>query len=110
MRTRKGPGNNDWVRARRQQHFVFRTIKSITSLTEVGNLFNTAKQQGMGKWITNMPLTLSNAQNLYGRLNGSSVSASVVFKPSTWARKIPGTSSYELKLTAVRQWAASNMK
>jgi anionic cell wall polymer biosynthesis LytR-Cps2A-Psr (LCP) family protein len=109
VRSRKGPNNDDWIRARRQQHFVFRAIKAITSQAELDSLYATAASQGMGRWITNMPMSLSNARDLYSRLIGSVVSAQVVFKPTTWAKKIPGTSSYELRLPEVRQWANTNM-
>lgn len=109
VRSRKGPYNDDWVRARRQQDFIAATIKAV-SQTELSSLTSTAQSQGMGKWLTNYPVNLSSAMDLYNALHNASLVNQVVFKPSNYAARIPGTSSYELRLDAVRQWAAQYLK
>jgi anionic cell wall polymer biosynthesis LytR-Cps2A-Psr (LCP) family protein len=105
VRSRKGPNNDDWVRARRQQEFIASTIKAVSS-SELNGLVNTAQSEGSGKWWTNFPISAGNALDLYNKLHGANLGAHVVWKPSQFAARIPGTSSYELKLTAVRQWSA----
>lgn len=106
VRSRKGPGNNDWVRARRQQTFIYAAIKAV-SPAELDGLRQTAAGQGSGKWITNMEITPGNAADLYNRLSGASFAHSVVFKPNTYATRIAGTSAWQLKLDAVRAWTAA---
>jgi len=64
----------------------------------------------MGKWWTNYPINATSAMDLYNALHNASLGEHVVFKPSIFAGRIPGTSAYELKLTAVRQWAAQHLK
>ena len=63
----------------------------------------------MGKWWTNYPISMSSATDLYNALNGATPQNRVVFKPSLYAQRISGTSAYELKLSAVRQWTAQYM-
>ncbi|MEX2547338.1 MAG: hypothetical protein WD830_06060 [Chloroflexota bacterium] len=46
----------------------------------------------------------------FNRLDGAYVGAHVVFAPSTYSTHIRGTSSYQLKLDAVRNWAALYLK
>jgi anionic cell wall polymer biosynthesis LytR-Cps2A-Psr (LCP) family protein len=108
VRSRKGPNNDDWVRSKRQQNFIYRAIKAISS-GELSGLASTASNEGGGKWITNMPISSSNAQDLYNRLHNASFSHSVVFKPTAYASRISGTSGYQLKLTAVRNWCNNYM-
>ncbi len=108
VRSRKGPNNDDWVRSKRQQHFIYAAIKA-TSSGELSSLTSTASNEGGGKWMTNMPISLSNAQDLYNRLHSASLSHTVVFKPSTYATRISGTSGYQLKLDAVRAWCDNYM-
>lgn len=109
VRSRKGPGNSDWVRSRRQQEFVAATIKAVAQ-SELSGLVSTAQSEGMGKWWTNYPINATSAMDLYNALHNASLGEHVVFKPSIFAGRISGTSAYELKLTAVRQWAAQHLK
>ena len=109
VRSRKGPNNNDWVRAKRQQGFIFAAIRA-TSSADLGDLVSTASNQGTGKWLTNMPITVANANDLFSRLRGSSLAHQVVFKPNAYATRISGTSGWELKLSAVRAWTAAYMR
>lgn len=109
VRSRKGPRNNDFVRAKRQQEFIAAAIKAVAQ-TELSGLVNTAQSEGLGKWWTNYPITLTSAMDLYSALHSASLGTHVVWKPSTFASRISGTSSYQLKLSAVRQWAAQYLK
>ena len=109
VRSRKGPNNNDWIREARQQGFLASAIKAVSS-SELSGLVATGAAQGNGKWVTDMPITYSNALDLYNRLHSASVTHSVVFKPNGYASRIKGTSGYELKLPVVRSWAASYLK
>ena len=109
VRSRHGPGNDDWVRARRQQEFIASTIKAVSS-SELSGLVSTASSEGMGKWWTNFPISAGNALDLYNKLHGANLGAHVVWKPSQFATRIPGTSAYELNLSAVRQWSAQYLK
>ena len=108
VRTRKGTGNNDFVRAGRQQKFVAAAIKAVGQ-SELAGLVGTAQAEGMGKWWTNYPISWASALELYNSLNGAQLVHQVVFKPKTYAGRISGTSSYALNLTAVRQWTAQYM-
>ncbi len=109
-RSRKGKGNNDWVRQSRQQNFLFSAIKA-TADTELAALVGVAMNQGSGKWLTNIPVTLDSANYLFNRFNGATFPAAnkVVFKPRIYASHIPNTSAYQLKLTAVRNWTALHL-
>jgi anionic cell wall polymer biosynthesis LytR-Cps2A-Psr (LCP) family protein len=108
VRSRKGPNNNDWIRARRQQNFIYSAIKAVSS-GELSSLTSTATNEGGGRWMTNMPISLSNAQDLYNRLHNASLTRQVVFKPKAYATRISGTSGYQLKLSAVRAWCDAYM-
>lgn len=109
VRSRKGPGNDDWVRSRRQQEFIAATIKAVGQ-SELAGLVSTAQGEGVGKWWTNYPITATSAMDLYNEFQGASLGTHVVFKPSLFAGRISGTSAYELKLPAVRQWSAQYLK
>ena len=109
VRSRKGDGNSDWVRSRRQQEFVAATIKAVGQ-SELSGLVSTAQSEGMGKWWTNYPINATSAMDLYNALHNASLGEHVVWKPSIFAGRISGTSAYELKLTAIRQWAAQHLK
>jgi len=109
-RSRKGPGNNDWVRESRQQNFLFSAINA-TADTELSSLVSVATNQGSGKWLTNIPITIDSANYLYNRFTGATFPSTnrVVFKPKTYATHIINTSAYQLKLTAVRNWTALHL-
>lgn len=109
VRSRKGPNNNDWIRARRQQEFIASTIKAVGQ-AELSALVSTGQGEGAGKWWTNYPITATSAMDLYNELHGASLGTHVVFKPSLYATPIAGTSAYQLKLSAVLQWSAQYLK
>jgi len=114
VRSRKGSGNSDFVRAKRQQDFVIaageRVINrgsgsALTSLLQAAN-----GQISAGQLYTNIPHSASDAVSLYNDLAGATVGFQVVFKPTTYSTHIPGTTAYELKLSAVRQVTAQWFK
>lgn len=109
VRSRKGPGNDDWVRARRQQDFIAAAIRAVNT-SELSGLVSTAQSEGLGKWWTNYPINATSAMDLYNELHSASLVNQVVFKPSNYAGRITGTSAYQLKLSTVRQWAAQYLK
>ena len=109
VRSRHGPYNDDWVRSRRQQEFIVSAIKAV-SQSELSSLVSTAQSEGKGKWWTNFPISATTGMDLYNALHNGSHGAHVVFKPSQFASRVPGTSKYELKLSAVRAWSAQYLK
>jgi anionic cell wall polymer biosynthesis LytR-Cps2A-Psr (LCP) family protein len=109
VRSRHGVANDDWVRARRQQEFIVSAIKA-TSTSELSGLVSTGQNEGMGKWWTNYPISVGSATDLYNAVHGATLGNHVVFKPSQFAARIPGTSGYELKIPEIRAWAATYLK
>jgi anionic cell wall polymer biosynthesis LytR-Cps2A-Psr (LCP) family protein len=101
VRTRHG--SSDYVRGLHQQRFIDATIDAV-EFNELNGLVSTAVGTGNGKWWTNFPITMENAVELYNALQGATLGHSVVFKPVTYARKIPNQNGIELKLDVVRQW------
>lgn len=110
-RSRKGAGNNDFVRAARQQRLVEAAVRKVLARgrgTNLSALVNAGAEQvdQLHLW-TNIPLTAGNALSLYDLLNGFGLSRTVVLKPTTYAAKIPGTAKYQLKLDVVRSLTKS---
>jgi hypothetical protein len=115
VRSRKGAGNSDFKRAGRQQELVAGAVASVLARGSgaLGALVAKANSQaGLGYLYTsaNFPLTYANASYLFDQVAGAYVGPHVVFAPNTYSSHIPGTSSYQLKLTEVRAWAAQNLK
>ena len=110
VRSRKGPGNSDFLRNERQQNFLFATIKAVGS-GELDDLSAAARGQVQINQVrTNLPTDLGSITSVYNTLAGSTLAHRVVFAPSYYATRIPGTSSYQLKLTTVRSWTNSYMR
>jgi anionic cell wall polymer biosynthesis LytR-Cps2A-Psr (LCP) family protein len=110
VRSRKGPGNSDFVRASRQQNFVIATINAVAS-SELSGIVGTANAKvGERSLVTDIPVDLSTASDMYNLLKSGVVSAQVVFKPPTYSKHIRGTTAYQLNLPAVRAWAAAHLK
>ena len=107
VRSRKG--GSDFQRARRQQDFVGAAIRTVNS-GDVGSLVSTANgQAAAGALMTNIPFN-SSALALFNDLNNAYLAHQVVFKPKKYSTHIPGTTAYQLKLSAVRAWTAAYMK
>ncbi len=103
VRTRHGPGNNDWVRARRQQDYIVSSIDRVTSsnLDGVGS-----KARSMpSDFYTTIPIAshsdLVFLYSLIGQVQPSQT-LHVVLKPPNYAHNVAGTSKQELDLAAVR--------
>jgi anionic cell wall polymer biosynthesis LytR-Cps2A-Psr (LCP) family protein len=103
VRTRHGPGNNDWVRARRQQDFITAATNRVSSsnLDAVGSRARSIPSD----FYTTIPISthadLIALYNLIAPVQPSQV-LHVVLKPPTYAHHVPGTSKQELDLAAVR--------
>ena len=104
-RTRHGTGNNDWVRAKRQQNVVFDAITRVIARGNGANL--TSFQSKLGDttdFYTTLPTDMSSVLSYYSALQGSTMPYHAVFKPSKWASNVPGTSKQQLKIDVVRAW------
>jgi hypothetical protein len=112
VRSRHGPGNNDWRRARRQQGFVFATIERVISRGSGGNLdaLRAAALSNADEFYTTLPTDPASVLAMYEMLNGAELAHDAVLMPSTYAFNVPGTSKQELHIDAVRalmrQWFA----
>ncbi|MEP7158402.1 MAG: LCP family protein [Chloroflexota bacterium] len=104
-RTRHGPGNNDWVRSKRQQTIVFDAMTRVIARGNGANL--TSFQSKLGDttdFYTDLPTDMSSVLSYYSALQGATMPNHVVFKPSKWASNVPGTSKQQLKIDVVRAW------
>lgn len=111
VRSRKGAGNSDFVRARRQQGVVAAAIDKVIHRGDgqnLASLVNRANNLGNDLY-SNVPLTLANANELYGLLTGAVLPSDrrAVLKPTTYATRIKGTATYRLNLPAVRNLTAA---
>ena len=106
VRSRKGSGNSDFTRARRQQDFVMATIRRVLqrgSGSALGALVTSAgTQQGARLLYTDIPLTTPTALDLYQTLVGSTVGFQVVFSPPAYAHHVSGSTAYQIDVSAVR--------
>lgn len=106
VRSRKGVGNSDFKRTRRAQNVVAAAISKVVARGSGGNLSSllsaATSHRNAGAINTNIPMTAGGALEFYGLLNGARLTQQAVFQPTTYASRITGTSSYQLKLTAVR--------
>jgi anionic cell wall polymer biosynthesis LytR-Cps2A-Psr (LCP) family protein len=104
VRSRHGPGNNDWRRERRQQGFVFATINRVISRGDTGNLeaLRLAALSNPEDFYTTLPTDPASVLALFEMLDGATMPNQAVLMPSTYASSVPGTSKQELKIDAVR--------
>jgi anionic cell wall polymer biosynthesis LytR-Cps2A-Psr (LCP) family protein len=98
VRSRHGPGNSDWIRARRQQNFIFSAMKQIT-LNEAYDLQSDASASD---FYTTLPLSQSDIYFMYNQVHNASLAHSAVLKPPKYASNVPGTQKQQLKLDVVR--------
>jgi anionic cell wall polymer biosynthesis LytR-Cps2A-Psr (LCP) family protein len=115
VRSRKGTGNSDFKRAVRQQDLVAGAVKAVLGRGSGANLtalVNNAKAQSAKGYLysANFDISTVTAAQIWDRVNGATVGPRVVFAPNTYSTHIKGTSSYQLKLDAVRAWASANLK
>ncbi|MGZ8819270.1 MAG: LCP family glycopolymer transferase, partial [Mycobacterium sp.] len=104
VRSRHGPGNNDWVRGRRQQSFIFAAIARVLSRGSGANLesLRQSARSNSVDFYTTLPTEPADALAMFNLLNGATMPNQAVLKPSTYAFTVPGTHKQQLKLSAVR--------
>ncbi len=103
VRSRKG--SSDFARAARQQDFVMATIRRVLARGNgsLGSLVNVAQgASGYSALITDIPLNVGTASDIFSKLNGASLSFSAVLSPPRYSNHIPGGTAYELDMDAVR--------
>ena len=104
VRTRHGPGNNDWVRGRRQQSFIFAAIRRVI-LRGNGAALDSLRASALSNntdFYTTLPTDASSAVALFAMLQGSTMPNQTVLQPNKYADTVPGTFKQELKIDAVR--------
>jgi anionic cell wall polymer biosynthesis LytR-Cps2A-Psr (LCP) family protein len=107
VRSRKGTvggaANNDYKRAKRQQTFVFETIKRVRASLTRAQTVRSAANQIPSDFYTTIPITtVADGLALYELVQDVTMPNQAVFSPPTYASHIPGSSSNQLKLTAIR--------
>lgn len=110
VRSRHGPGNNDWRRARRQQGFIFAAIQRVLSRGNGTNLedLRLAALSNPDEFYTTLPTDPASVLALYELFDAATMPNQAVLMPSTYAFSVPGTSKQELHIDTVRalmqQW------
>lgn len=108
VRSRKGSGNSDFKRARRQQEFVAATIEEVqddysTALRD--QLIAAATSQDEANQLyTSFPISVQNVNEIWGLIDDAALGTHVVFQPKKFSKHIPGGTAYQLKLPEVRAW------
>jgi hypothetical protein len=105
VRSRHGPGNNDWRRARRQQGFVGAAINRVISRGSGANLeaLRLAALSNPDDFYTTLPTDPASVLALYDMLNGATLANQAVLMPSTYAFNVPESSKQELHIDVVRE-------
>ena len=110
MRSRHGPGNNDWRRARRQQGFIFAAIQRVLSRGDgaTSRICASRRLSNPDDFYTTLPTDPASVLALYDTFEGATMPNQAVLMPSTYAFNVPGTSKQELHIDTVRalmqQW------
>ncbi|MEP7360892.1 MAG: LCP family protein, partial [Chloroflexota bacterium] len=104
VRTRHGAGNNDWVRGKRQQGFIFAAIKRVISRGTGSNLdaLRSSALSNSTDFYTTLPTDAGSALQMYALLQNATMPNQAVLKPSTYASTVPGTFKQQLKIDTVR--------
>jgi anionic cell wall polymer biosynthesis LytR-Cps2A-Psr (LCP) family protein len=104
VRSRHGAGNNDWVRARRQQDFLLAAIRRVISRGSGASLesLRTSALRNTTDFYTTLPISTADAIELFNLLAGATMPNQAVLKPPTYASNVPGTSKQQLKIDVVR--------
>jgi anionic cell wall polymer biosynthesis LytR-Cps2A-Psr (LCP) family protein len=104
VRSRHGPGNNDWRRARRQQGFLFATIGRVVARGSAGNLqaLRGAALSNADDFYTTLPTDPASVVALFDMLDGAQLVNQAVLMPSAYAFNVPGSSKQELHIDTVR--------
>jgi anionic cell wall polymer biosynthesis LytR-Cps2A-Psr (LCP) family protein len=104
VRSRHGPGNNDWVRGKRQQGFIFDAIRRVISRGSGAN-FDSLRASALSNstdFYTTLPTDAGSALELFNLLNGATMPNQAVLKPTKYAFTVQGTSKQELRIDVVR--------
>jgi anionic cell wall polymer biosynthesis LytR-Cps2A-Psr (LCP) family protein len=104
VRTRHGAGNNDWVRGRRQQNFIFAAIQRVLARGNGSNLdsLRASALSNSSDFYTTLPTDAGSALQMFALLQGATMPNQAVLKPSKYASTVPGTFKQQLKIDAVR--------
>lgn len=104
VRSRHGPGNNDWVRGKRQQSFIYSAIKQVLSRGSGANLesLRLSALSNSTDFYTTLPTAPADALAMFNLLSGATMPNQAVFKPSKYASTVPGTTKQQLKIDVVR--------
>jgi len=100
VRSRHGPGNNDWRRAARQQGFIYAAMQQIAQ-SQLEGLRQSANSNP-NDFYTTLPLSTSDVLYIYNRVHNATMPNTAVLKPPTYATNVKGTSKQQLKLDVVR--------
>ena len=108
VRSRHGPGNNDWRRARRQQTLVFDAIRRVIARGSGADLeaLRLSALSNSSDFYTTLPTGAADALAMFNLLAGATMQHQAVFKPPTYASNVPGTYKQQLNLDAV--WALTH--
>ena len=85
VRSRHGPGNNDWVRGKRQQSFIYAAIKRVISRGS-GSNFDSLRASALSNstdFYTTLPTDSASALELFNLLSGATMPNQAVLKPTT---------------------------
>lgn len=104
VRSRHGRGNNDWVRGRRQQSFIYAAIQRVLSRGDGSNLesLRLSALSNSTDFYTTLPTDAASALEMFALLQGATMPNQAVLQPSKYAFTVPGTFKQELKIDVVR--------
>lgn len=107
VRTRHGAGNNDWVRAKRQQSFIYAAIQRVLSRGSGASLesLRVSALSNATDFYTTVPSGPYDALAMFALLSSATMPYQAVLKPPTYASNVLGTSKQELKIDVVRDLA-----
>ncbi len=100
VRSRHGPGNNDWKRAKRQQGFIYAAMKQISSGQVEGLRQSTFSNPN--DFYTTLPLGSADVVYMYNRVHNATMPNQAVLQPPTYASNVKGTSKQQLRIDVVR--------
>jgi len=100
VRSRHGPGNNDWKRDRRQQSFIYAAMQQVNSAQLEG--LREATFANATDFYTTLPLGSADVLYIYNRVHNATIPNQAVLQPPTYASNVKGTSKQQLKIDVVR--------
>ncbi|MEP7379507.1 MAG: LCP family protein [Chloroflexota bacterium] len=104
VRTRHGAGNNDWVRGRRQQSFIYSAIQRVLNRGNGSSLesLRLSALSNSTDFYTTLPTDAGSVLQMFGLLQGATMPNQAVLQPSKYAFTVPGTFKQQLKIDVVR--------